>query len=100
LVKALRWLRDHDLPDTGALQCLPLDPAKLPDGGMFASLFEAVRHALEAESLLPRFRGKHVPANRAKLASSQELRELFGPVQPTSLFDAEAEFAWLSGDIT
>lgn len=100
LVEALRWLRDADLLDAHALRCLPLDREKFPEGSMFASLFEAVREALEIEPLLPRFGGGHIPASNAKLAATQELRELFGPTQLTSLLEAEAELAWLSSDIT
>src|SRR5204863_7828945 len=38
LVEALRWLRDHDLLDTGALRCLPLDRDRFSEGSMFAPL--------------------------------------------------------------
>lgn len=100
LVEALRWLRDNDLLDANALECLPLDPTKFTEGSMFVPLFDAVRNALHTEPLLPRHGGGYAPAHSAKLASSQELRELFAPAQLASLFDAEAELAWLSSDIT
>ena len=35
LAEALRWLRDHDLLDTGVLRCMPLDSTKFGDDSMF-----------------------------------------------------------------
>ena len=100
LVEALRWLRDNDLLNTDALRCLPLEPARFSGNSMFAPLFEAVRDALVAEPLLPRFGGGHVPASQARLSRSQDLRDLLGPAQLSSIFEADTELAWLSGDIT
>jgi len=100
LVEALRWLRDHDLLDTAALRCLPLDPTKFGEAAMFAPLFAATKKALSSEPLLPRSDTGHVPATRARLARSQELRELFTPAQLAALFGRGHEVAWLGGDIT
>ncbi|MGQ4808261.1 hypothetical protein NKDENANG_01639 [Candidatus Entotheonellaceae bacterium PAL068K] len=107
LVEALRWLRDHDMLDTTALRCLPLDPARFGKGSRFAPLFEATRTALATEPLLPRFGGNHVPASEARLARTQDLRELFSPSQlgtlfshVGTLFSHDGELAWLSSDIT
>jgi hypothetical protein len=100
LMEALRWLRDHDLLDTMALQCLPLDPTKFGESSMFVPLFRASKQALSSEPLLPRFDRGHVPAQSARLARTQELRELFTPAQLAVLFGEEKELAWLSGDIT
>lgn len=99
LVEAMRWMRDHAMLDTSALRCLPLDREKFPDGAMFAPIFETVRHALLNEPLLPRFDGGFVPASQAKLARTQELRELFSPEQIAVLFGSKTS-AWLTGDIT
>lgn len=99
LREALLWLRDHDLLDVGALRCLPLDREKFPEGAMFAPLFEAVRRALAEEVLLPRYGGGHVSARQARLARTQDLRELLSPGQIT-LLGAQSELAWLSGDIS
>lgn len=99
LVEAMRWLRDNELLDVSALKCLPLDREKFPEGSMFEPLFAAARQALLDEPLLPRFDAGHVAASRAKLARTQELRELFSPQQVAQLFGAE-EAAWLTGDIT
>ncbi len=99
LVDAMRWLRDQSMLDTSALRCLPLDREKFPDGSMFAPLFDAVREALIQEPLLPSFDGGYVPAPQAKLARTQDLRELFSPEQVAMLFGGEVS-AWLTGDIT
>jgi hypothetical protein len=59
-----------------------------------------VRTALSSECLLPRVNNGYVPATRAKLARTQELRDLFGPSQLSTLFGTDGELAWLSGEIT
>lgn len=99
LVEAMRWMRDNTMLDVAALRCLPLDREKFPKGSRFAPMFDAVRQAFQDEALLPTFDGGHVTAQQAKLARTQELRELFSPEQVAALFDAEVA-AWLSGDIT
>ncbi len=100
LVETLRWLRDHDLLDAAVLRCLPLDRARFGESSMFAPLFETTRNTLASEPLLPRFGGGHVSANNARLARTQELRELFSSSQVAALFGHDGELAWLSGDIT
>lgn len=99
LVEAVRWLRDNGMLDASALRCLPTDRAKFPEGAMFAPLFETVRHAFLTEALLPRFDGGHVTAEQARLARTQELRELFSAEQIEVLFGATG-CGWLTGDIT
>jgi len=100
LVEALRWLRDRNMLDMAALRCLPLDRLKFGEGTMFLPLFEATWHALASEPLLPRFGSGYISAGNAKLARTQELRELFGATQLAGLFGHDGEIAWLSGDIT
>lgn len=99
LTEALRWMRDKQMLNTSALQCLPLDREKFSEGSMFAPLFVSVRNALVQEALLPRFDGGYVAAPNAKLARTQDLRELVSPEQVATLFETEAA-AWLTGDIT
>lgn len=99
LIDAIRWLRDRGLWDISGLRCLPLNEELFPEGSMFAPLFEAVREALKTEPLLPRFGGGYVEASRAKLARTQEIRDLIDPSQIAALFGGGAS-AWLSGDIT
>jgi hypothetical protein len=100
LGEALDWLRDNDLLDVAALRCLPLDPAKFGESSMFALLYDATKAALLTRALLPRFDAGHVPAARARLGRTQELREVFTPAQLAALYDEEGALVWLSGDIT
>lgn len=100
LRQALCWLRDHDLLDTGALRCLPLDSAKFSQAAMFAPVFQETKHTLRSVPLLPRFDGGYVAAPNARLARTQELRALLGPTQLAALFDRSENLAWLSGEIT
>lgn len=99
LVEAMRWMRDEAMLDVSALRCLPLDREKFPQDSRFAPMFDTVRQAFHEEALLPTFDDKHVTAHQAKLARTQELRELFSPEQVAALFGSEVA-AWLSGDIT
>ncbi|WP_343725194.1 sacsin N-terminal ATP-binding-like domain-containing protein [Herbaspirillum huttiense] len=99
LVEAMRWMRDKALLDVSVLRCLPLDREKFPQDSRFAPMFDAVRQAFLEEALLPTFDGRHVTAHQARLARTQELRELFSPEQVAALFGSEVA-AWLSGDIT
>lgn len=99
LVEAMRWMRDKTMLDVSALRCLPLDREKFPQDSRFAPMFDAVQQAFRKEALLPTFDGRHVSADQAKLARTQDLRELFSPEQVAALFDSEVA-AWLSGDIT
>jgi hypothetical protein len=99
LVEAMRWMRDKAMLDVSALRCLPLDRKKFPGDSRFAPMFDAVRQAFQGEALLPTFDDRHVTAHQAKLARTQELRELFSPEQVTALFGSEVA-VWLSGDIT
>ena len=99
LVEAMLWMRDQALLDVAALRCLPLDREKFPKDSRFAPMFDAVRQAFQDKELLPTFDDRHVTAQHAKLARTQELRELFSPEQVAALFDSDIA-AWLSGDIT
>ncbi len=99
LIDALRTLRDQNMFDTNTLRCLPLERSKFGEGSIFASLFESVRTALINEPLLPRFNHGHTPARIARLARTQELRELFNPSQLASILQ-EKKAVWLSEDIT
>lgn len=100
LVDSLGWLRDHNLLNSATLRCLPLEAAKFGEGSMFARLFEATKKALSSEPLLPRFDGAHVASKYARLARTQELRDLFSPAQLALLFGKQHEVVWLNGEIT
>lgn len=99
LVEAMRWMRDNAMLDIAALRCLPFDNEKFPKDSRFAPMFDAVRKAFQDEDLLPTFDSRHVNAKQAKLARTQELRELLSAEQVAALFDSEVA-VWLSGDIT
>ncbi len=100
LLDALGALKSRNLLDVAALQCLPLERTKVPEGSMFAPLFDAVRAALASEPLLPRAAGGWTAAKNARLARTQDLRDLFDSKQLTALLGAPEEVHWLSGDIT
>lgn len=99
LVEAMRWMRDNAMLNVAALRCLPLDREKFSKDSRFAPMFNAVRQAFQDEELLPTFDDRYVTAHQAKLARTQELRELFSPEQVAALFGSEVA-VWLSGDIT
>jgi hypothetical protein len=99
LVHALSWLCDHNILDTTALRCLPLEATKFGEDSMFR-LFEVTKKALLSEPLLPRFDRGYIAAKSARLARTQELRELFSPAQLARLFGKQDELVWLTGDIT
>lgn len=99
LVEAMCWMRDSEMLDVSALRCLPLEREKFPKDSRFAPMFDAVRQAFLTQDLLPTFDGGHITASQARLARTQELRELFNPEQVATLFDSEIT-AWLTGDIT
>ena len=100
LVDAVTWLRDKQLLDVEVLKCLPLDPKKFDEGSMFAPLYEATKQAFISRRLLPRYGGGFISAGSAKLARTQELRELFDSEQLARLFSVGEKMAWLSGDIS
>lgn len=100
LVEALRELRALSLLDASALRTLPLDASRFTEGSRFAPLFSRVREALMKEPLLPRYKNGHVPAQGARIARTQDLRDLIGAKQLADLFQSDHEPAWLSADIT
>jgi hypothetical protein len=100
LLDSLGALKSQNLLDVAALQSLPIERTKYPEGSMFAPIFDAVRTALASEPLLPRAGGGWTAAKNARLARTQELRELFDSKQLAALLDAAEEVHWLSGDIT
>ena len=99
LVEAMCWMRDQAMLDVSALRCLPLDRNKFSKDSRFSPMFDAVRQAFQKESLLPTFDGRYVKAHQAKIARTQELRELLSSEQVAVLFGSGV-VAWLSGEIT
>lgn len=99
LVEAMRWLRDEAILDASVLRCLPIDPEKFRAETRFSPMFKAVREAFRDDALLPTNEDGHVSASNAKLARTQDLRDLLTPEQVAALFNSNSG-AWLSGDIT
>ena len=100
LVDALRELRQLGLLDSSVLQSLPIDPARFPERSRFGAMFQNVREAFTEEPLLPRYKSEYISAKGAKLARTQELRDLIGPQQLKELYGVNHELAWISEDIT
>src|SRR4029079_2045923 len=100
LLHSLRALKFQNLLDVAALQSLPIERTKYPEGSMFAPLFDAVRTALAANPLLPSAGGGWTAAKNARLARTQELRELFDSKQLAALLDAPEEVHWLRRELT
>lgn len=100
LITALHNTKELGLLNVNTLSTLPIDAAKFSQNSMFEPLFTDVRNALKAESLLPKFGGDYVPGERAKLAYTQEVRDLISSLQLGQLFENENELFWLHEDIT
>ncbi len=99
LGEAMIWLRDASMLDVSVLRCLPFDSEKFSAGSRFRPVFDAVKKLLQNEKFLPTSDGTYVAAAQAKLARTQDIRDLLGPNQVEGLFGANVQ-AWLSGDIT
>lgn len=100
LVEALEALKADGRLDVAALQSLPLERSKFAEGSMFAPLFTAVQAALSTRPLLPRDGSGWVKAAHARLARTQDLRELFEPSQLGLLLGEQNDIHWLTGEIT
>jgi hypothetical protein len=100
LVEALETLKADGLLDVAALQSMPLDRKKYADGTLFAPLFNAVHGALSTRVLLPKAGGGWTNAPSARLARTQELRDLFDPHQLGAILGMSGEVHWLTGEIT
>ena len=100
LLDSMEALKSQNLLDVAALQSLPIERTKYSEDSMFAPLFYAVRDALASRPLLPRADGGWTAAENARLARTQELRELFDSKRLAALLGEPEEVHWLSGDIT
>ena len=100
LIDAFAWLRDQDMLGVDALQCLPLDREKFHENTMFYQFFEDTKRAFVVERLLPCFGGGYVTADNARLARTQELRDLFDVEQLALLFGGNRNQEWLNASIS
>ncbi len=100
LVESLAAVREMGLLDVHAVRALPLDASRFGEGSMFAPVYQALLAGFKAQRLLPRLGGGHVTAGQARLARTQELRELFDSQQLASLGAPAGEVHWLSDEIT
>lgn len=100
LLNALVWLRERDMLDASVLQCLPLIREKFHQDALFYPFFKSTKWAFKTARLLPSFGGGYVTAEDAKLAGTQELRDLFGVQQLAQLFGGNRNLAWLTADIS
>lgn len=100
LIESLYELRKRNLLSVSCLNTLPIDSLKFGDNSMFGQLFQDVRTALSNDELLPNYEEGYSAGHNAKLARTQELRELLNPVQLGSLFGPPEQLYWLSDEIT
>ena len=100
LVSTLIRLRDMGRLDVGVLQAMPLHSVHFGEQSMFAELFQKTKTALNEQSLLPRFGGDYTSAQQAKLASTEELRNLFDGSTLADLFGIDGNLNWVSGDVS
>ena len=106
LIDAIEWLVGSDLFHSEALRCMPLvpenfvEPTESTEGSMFAPLFDALKEALTSKKLLPTLDGRRVESGRARIARTQDLRELVDPNQLGTLFGAGEDLFWLPTDFS
>ena len=100
LTDVLRELRDDGLLTVAALQTLPLDAVRFPEGSMFRPLFDSVGDALTAEALIPVAGGGYGVAVDLELAGGAEVRELLDPDQLGALCGADRPVRFTDESIT
>lgn len=99
-ISALEVLKDLGLLKVGALETLPLEPARFPRGHLLRPLYQSVRDALTQRPLLPTADGRYLTAPQVRLARGTGLRELLSPEQLGELLDFDGEIAWLDAGIS
>ena len=100
LTDVLRELRDDGLLTVAALQTLPLDAVRFPEGSMFRPLFDSVGDALTGEALIPVADGSYGVAVDLELAGGAEVRELLDPDQLGALCGADRPVRFTDESIT
>jgi hypothetical protein len=100
LTDVLPELRDDGLLTVAALQTLPLDAVRFPEGSMFRPLFDSVGDALTGEALIPVADGSYGVAVDLELAGGAEVRELLDPDQLGALCGADRPVRFTDESIT
>jgi hypothetical protein len=100
LTDALPELRDEGLLTADALQALPLEEARFPEGSMLRPLFDAAGDALTAEALIPMAGGGHGVAVDLLLAGGPEVLGLLDPGQLGALCGAGRPVWFADASIT
>ena len=100
LVDAMRYLRDRRLLNARVFDALPLDGDRFSGDNPFTPLFDALHAAVASEPLLLAHKRGYVAASRARLTTSQGLRNLVSRPRLAELTGEEEPVAWLAGDIT
>lgn len=100
LVSTLNSLRDIGRLDVGVLQALPVHAAHFGEQSMFVEIFQKTKTSLTEQPLLPRFGGGYTSAQRAKLARTEELRQLFDEPTLANLYGLDGDLNWVSADVS
>ena len=112
VVEALFWLRDRNWLTVEVLEAMPLayferdrwnryhkvlkNPYK---NTLIEPIYNQVLSAIKNEALIPAHNGGYIAGKRAKLAGSDELRNLLDTSHLQQLFDVQ-QAGWVSSDIT
>lgn len=100
VVDALGKLKRMSLVSISLLEVMPTRLDDFPQNGMFRPVAETILKAFRTKALLPADDGTYTFAAQAKLARSQDLRDLLHPKQLKLLFSSEKPLKWLPGEIT
>ena len=100
LVSALSFLRDKNRLNVGVLETLPLNVANFGERSMFKVLFQETKKTLTEQPLLPCFGGGYTSARHAKIARTEELRNLFDKSTLANFCGLDGELNWVSADVS
>ena len=100
LVSALSFLRDKNRLNVGVLETLPLNVANFGERSMFKVLFQETKKTLTEQPLLPCFGGGYTSARQAKIARTEELRNLFDKSTLANFYGLDGELNWVSADVS
>lgn len=99
LVETLKQFRDTGRLVPPLLEGLPIALESFGEEALLSPLTQRMKEALQSEPLLPDSQGGFVKACDARLAGSEELRQLLSPDQLLSLFGGGDQQAWLHSEV-